>query len=218
MRELAEVYRNGITHAVQAVPRPLCSPGRIAYPGGKARARTSPVGTHGKCRNNASSAFHGPQQGAAYRITPASCPISGSLRATNRISPQHDSAGFNLATSRQLIFTARSRTRIPRHQLVADSHASWPCIPSDFPHPHPCKQRHSTPEGGVRNKRLHTISPRLPLCSRRLIVASFYVSYTASLSMDNRLRSTLQIPRFRSSDSNTDSLPADLAHGHISRE
>jgi hypothetical protein len=175
--------------------------------------RSATTGHTGILRWHARPTGRRPPTGSRQPVDPS----SSRGQAAHRISSQHDSAGFNLATSRQLILTARSRTWIPRHQLVADSHAFWPRIPCDFSHPHPCKQRHSTPEGGVRNKCLHAIDPRLPLCSRESSIASSYASCAASFPMENRLRRTLQTPRaFRSSDSNPDSLPAGPAHGRIS--
>jgi hypothetical protein len=159
----------------------------------------------------------GPPTGSRQPIDPSSS--RGEQRAAfHRSLIQPDSAGFNLATSRQLILTARSRTRIPRHQLVADSHAYWPCISYDFSRPHPCKQRHSPPEGGVRNKCLHAIDPRLPLCSRESSTASSYASRVTPLPWETVSVGRCRYRAFRSSDKNTDSLPADPAHGRISPE
>jgi hypothetical protein len=78
---------------------------------------------------------------------------------------RYTSAGFKLTTSCQFIFTARSRSGTPGHELTASGNILSHCIPSNFPHQHPCKQPHSPPEGGMRKKRLHLICPPLPLCN-----------------------------------------------------
>ena len=73
-----------------------------------------------------------------------------------------------LTTSCQLVLATRSRSRVPGHQIpgATGQRGSGFSVPNDFSEQHPCKQRHSTPEGGMRKKRLHVDPPELPLPSR----------------------------------------------------
>ena len=75
-------------------------------------------------------------------------------------------------TSRQLIFAARARSRTPGHQLVATNHPGVR-IPCDLSQQHPCKQRHSTPEGGMCKKRLHVVTPGCPCATVEPILLVF---------------------------------------------
>jgi hypothetical protein len=83
-------------------------------------------------------------------------------------------AGRIPATSCQLIFAARARTRTPGHQFVTTNqrHSGFR-IMRDFPQQHPCKQCHSTPEGGMCKKRLHVITPGCPCATVESILQAF---------------------------------------------
>lgn len=83
-----------------------------------------------------------------------------------------------LTTSCQLVLATRSRTRVPGHQIpgATGQRGSGFSAPNDFSEQHPCKQQHSTPEGGMCKKRLHVDHPELPLRSLGLILASFHVT------------------------------------------
>ena len=81
---------------------------------------------------------------------------------------------FFLTTSRQLVFAARARTRTPGHQFVTTNQRSPVFrITHDFPQQHPCKQRHSTPKGGMCKKRLHVITPGCPCATVESILLAF---------------------------------------------
>jgi hypothetical protein len=69
---------------------------------------------------------------------------------------REESGSFALTASGQLVLASRTRTLTPRHQITGVRCGNGRFrVPRSFPHQHPCKHRHSPPEGGMRNKRMH---------------------------------------------------------------